>query len=139
MSDRYRKGVEFLQRSGVNGVESTANQVAELSPDFARMAIEFVYGDLYTRDPLDLRTREMAAIAALAATGTALPQLRVHVSSALRLGISRGELIELLMQTAAYAGFPNAINALSGCHDLLADPESDCASCQRSELGAGQL
>ena len=118
--ERYRRGVEILQLLSGNGVEQVTNKVAELAPDFARMTIEFPFGDLYARDALDLRTREVAAVSALAALGR-LPQLRVHVAAALNVGCRPEEVVEVLMQTAIYAGFPSALNALAECHDLLVD------------------
>ena len=117
--ERYRRGVEILQLLSGNGVEQVTNKVAELAPDFARMTIEFPFGDLYARDALDLRTREVAAVSALAALGR-LPQLRVHVAAALNVGCRPEEVVEVLMQTAIYAGFPSALNALAECQDLLA-------------------
>ena len=120
--DRYRRGVEILQLLSGDGIEPVSNRVAEVAPDFARMTIEFPFGDLYARGTLDLRSREIAALAALAALGR-LPQLRVHVAAALNLGLGRAEVIELLMQTAIYAGFPAALNALAECHDLLTDAD----------------
>jgi 4-carboxymuconolactone decarboxylase len=116
--ERYRRGVEILQLLSGNKLEQVTSKVAEIAPDFARMTIEFPFGDLYSRGVLDLRTREVAAIAALASLGR-LPQLRVHVAAALNLGCTREEVVELLMQTAIYAGFPPALNALAECHDLL--------------------
>lgn len=121
MNPRYLKGVEILEAVTGNPAEQLTSRVAELAPDFARMTIEFPFGDLYARDALDLRTREVAAIAALAALGTAAPQLRVHVAAALHLGLAREEVVEILMQTAIYAGFPAALNALAASHDLLVD------------------
>jgi 4-carboxymuconolactone decarboxylase len=119
--ERYRRGVEVLQRLCGEGLEQIANRVAEIAPDFARMTIEFPLGDLYSRGAIDLRTREVAAIAALAALGR-MPQLRVHVGAALHVGCTCEEVVEILMQTAIYAGFPMALNALAECHDLLTDP-----------------
>ncbi|MBV9881603.1 MAG: carboxymuconolactone decarboxylase family protein [Sphingomonadaceae bacterium] len=136
MSERYRKGVEILEALTGNPAGHLTSRVAELAPDFARMTIEFPFGDLYARDTLDLRTREVAAIAALAALGTAGPQLRVHVAAALHQGVSRAEIVELLMQTAIYAGFPAALNSLQHCHDLLC--EAGCSACQAASLVAGQ-
>ena len=124
--ERYRRGVEILQLLSGNGVEQVTNRVAEVAPDFARMTIEFPFGDLYTRGALGLKDREIAAIAALAALGR-IPQLRVHVGAALNLGLSREAVVEVLMQTAIYAGFPPALTALAECHDLLV-PEIDCGS-----------
>jgi 4-carboxymuconolactone decarboxylase len=51
------------------------------------------------------------------------------VRAAVSLGVTRGEIIEILMQTAVYAGFPAALNALSDCHDLLTDDDCLGRSC----------
>jgi len=125
MSERYRRGLDIAQRLGAEKVAHFVESgIAEVAPDFARMVIEFAFGDLYARDALDLRSRELIAIAALAATGKAGPQLRIHVESAVRSGISKAEVVEVLMQVSLYAGFPASLNALAGCHDLLTD--HDC-------------
>lgn len=130
MSERYRRGVDVAARLSPGGLEQfLASHVAEIAPDFARMAVEFPLGDLYTRDGLDLRAREIVAIAALASIGHGAPQLRAHVQAAMRLGVGREEIIEILMQTAIYAGFPAALNALADCHDLLADDDRVAARC----------
>ena len=64
MSERYRRGVDIVQELAEGRVEQfMTSRVAEVAPDFARMAIEFPFGDLYARQALDLRSREIAAIA----------------------------------------------------------------------------
>ena len=122
MSERYLRGIEIAEQLASDRLdEFLASGVAELAPDFARMAIEFPLGDIYARDGLDLRSRELVAISSLAALGNAGTQLRMHVRAALGLGVTKVEIIEMLMQTAIYAGFPAGLNALSSCHDLLTD------------------
>ena len=123
-NDRYRRGISVLQKLSGESIEQVTNKVAEIAPDFARMTIEFPFGDLYSRSILDLKTRETAAISALAALGR-IPQLRVHVTAALNLGMTRAEIVELLMQVSIYAGFPPALNALAECHDLLIEDEGN--------------
>lgn len=135
MSERYLRGIEIAEQLAADKLgEFTTSRVAELAPDFARMAIEFPLGDLYARDALDLRSREIVAISSLATLGNASPQLRIHIRAATRLGISKTEIIEILMQTAIYAGFPTALNALSSCHDLLTDERP----CQAASCVTGQ-
>ena len=131
MSERYLRGVDIAQQLAAGSLEEfLTSRVAELAPDFARMAIEFSFGDLYAREALDLRLREIVAISSLAVLSDTGPHLRNHVRAALRLGVSKGEVIEVLMQTALYAGFPAALNALSSCHDLLTD-ETHCHAARR--------
>ena len=128
MSDRYRRGLDVAEQLAADKLAHFVKSgVAEVAPDFARMVIEFAFGDIYSRDALDLRSRELIAIAALAVSGNAGPQLRVHVESAASAGITKPEIVEVLMQTALYAGFPSALNALADCHDLLTD--NNCLGC----------
>lgn len=129
MSERYRRGLDIAEQLASDKLAHFVESgVAEIAPDFARMTIEFAFGDIYARDALDLRSRELVAIAALAAKGDSVPQLRVHIASASSSGITKAEILEVLMQTALYAGFPAALNALAGCRDLLAD--DNCLTCR---------
>jgi 4-carboxymuconolactone decarboxylase len=131
MSDRYRRGLDVAEKLAADKLAHFVKSgVAEVAPDFARMVIEFAFGDLYSRDGLDLKSRELIAIAALAVSGNAGPQLRVHVESAESAGISKVEIIEVLMQISLYAGVPAALNALADCHDLLTDDDCLAGSCR---------
>ena len=129
MSERYRRGVDVVQHLSSGSLEKflKASRIAEVAPDFARMVIEFAFGDLYSREILSLRDREIVAIASLASLGHASPQLRTHVQAAQRLGLSKSEVVEILMQIAIYSGLPASLNARADCHDLLA--EGDCVAC----------
>jgi 4-carboxymuconolactone decarboxylase len=111
--DRYAIGLDRLQAVDGRDGQVVVENLAKISPDFARYLVEFVFGDLYARPELDLRSREIATIAALTALGTARPQLEVHVAAGLHVGLSQAEIIEIIMQMAAYAGFPAAINGLT--------------------------
>jgi 4-carboxymuconolactone decarboxylase len=131
MSERYLRGIEIAEQLAAEKLEEfTTSRVAELAPDFARMAIEFPLGDIYARDGLDLRSREIVAITSLATLGNAGPQLRIHIRAAAKVGVTKAEIIEILMQTAVYAGFPAALNALTSCHDLLTE-EKPCQAAMR--------
>jgi len=131
LSDRYRRGIDVAEQLASDKVAHFVKSgVAEVAPDFARMVIEFAFGDLYSRPALNLKSRELIAIAALAVSGNAGPQLRVHVESGQSVGISKAEIVEVLMQIALYAGFPTALNALADCHDLLTDDDCLTGACR---------
>jgi 4-carboxymuconolactone decarboxylase len=98
--------------------------LADIAPDFATYLFEFPFGDIYSRPALDLRSREIATIAALAAMGNAAPQLKVHIAAGLNVGISREEIVEILMQMAVYAGFPAALNGLFAAKEVFAQRSS---------------
>ena len=73
-SERYTTGQEMLQRVDGKGGDAVVNSLKDIAPDFARYLIEFPFGDIYARPGLDLRSREVATIAALTALGNAAPR-----------------------------------------------------------------
>jgi 4-carboxymuconolactone decarboxylase len=119
-NDRYARGWGKLKEIDGEAGERVIEALAPIAPDFARYLIEFPFGDIYSRPGLDLKSREIATIAALAALGNAQPQLKVHVEAALNVGCTREEIVEVFMQMAVYAGFPAALNALFAAREVFA-------------------
>ena len=119
-STRYEQGLAKLREvDGHIGEQIVAN-LADIAPDFARYLIEFPFGDIYNRPGLDLKSREIAVVAALTALGNATPQLKVHIQGALNVGCTRDEIVETIMQMAVYAGFPAALNGLAAAKEVFA-------------------
>ena len=94
--------------------------LSDIAPDFANYVFEFAFGDVYSRPGLDLRAREIATIAALTAMGTATPQLKVHIEAGLNVGVTKEEVVEIMIQMSVYAGFPAALNGLFAAKDVFA-------------------
>jgi 4-carboxymuconolactone decarboxylase len=117
---RYQRGSRALSEIDGQAGENVVASLADIAPDFARYIIEFSFGDIYSRPGLDLRAREIATIAALTAMGNATPQLKVHIEAGLNVGLSRGEITEIIMQMAVYAGFPAAVNGLFAAKETFA-------------------
>ncbi len=84
---------------------------AKLAPDFYRYVAETAFGMIWSRPGLALRDRSLVTVAQLAALGKT-EELKAHLRGALNLGITQEELVEVLMQTAVYAGVPAANDAL---------------------------
>lgn len=84
---------------------------AKLAPDFYRYVAETAFGMIWSRPNLAIRDRSLVTVAQLAALGKT-EELRAHLRGALNLGITQEELVEVLMQTAVYAGVPAANDAL---------------------------
>ncbi len=121
MNERYERGLRRLQEVDADQVGRILDGLRDVAPDFATYLIEFAFGDIYARPGLDLRTRQLATVAALTALGTAAPQLCVHIHGALNVGCSRQEVTEVIMQMAVYAGFPAALNGLAAAKEVFAD------------------
>ena len=116
--ERFSRGLEKLKEIDGEAGERVVASLADIAPDFARYLIEFPFGDIYSRPGLDLRSREIAVVAALTAMGNAAPQLRVHLRAALNVGVTRQEIVEVIMQMAVYAGFPAALNGLTAAREV---------------------
>ena len=119
--DRYTRGVRRLAEVDGEAGQRVIDAMRSVAPDLARYVIEFGFGDVYSRDGLDLRTRELATVAGLVALGHAQPQLKVHVHGALNVGCTPAEIVEVIIQMALYAGFPAAVNAASSARDVFAE------------------
>lgn len=117
-NDRYQRGWEKLKEVDGEAGERVIESLKDIAPDFARYLIEFPFGDIYSRPGLDLKSREIAVIAALTALGNATPQLKVHIHGALNVGCTRQEIIEVIIQMAVYAGFPAALNGLFAAKEI---------------------
>jgi len=115
---RYQRGLDKLREIDGEAGQRVIDALAPIAPDFARYLIEFPFGDIYSRPQLDLKSREIATVAALTAMGHAAPQLKVHVHGALNVGCTREEIVEVMMQLAVYAGFPAALNGLFVAQDV---------------------
>ena len=116
--DRYKRGLEKLKEVDGEAGERVIDSLKDIAPDFARLLIEFPFGDIYSRPGLDLKSREIAVVAALTALGNAVPQLKVHIHGALNVGCTRQEVVEVIMQMAVYAGFPAALNGLFAAKEV---------------------
>ena len=116
--DRYKRGWEKLKEIDGEAGERVVEVLQDIAPDLVRYTIEFPFGDIYSRPGLDLKSREIATVAALTAMGTAVPQLKVHINAALNVGCTREEIVEVIMQMAVYAGFPAALNGMFVAKDV---------------------
>jgi len=118
---RYDRGLRKISEIDGKAGEQVVESLSDIAPDFARYLIEFPFGDIYSRPGLDLKSREIATISALTALGNAQPQLKVHIRAALNVGCSEGEILEVIMQMAVYAGFLAALNGLFAAKEVFAE------------------
>lgn len=111
-SAEYQRGMHEIRKQLGPMADSYIRNIKALAPEFAWVNVTFPFGELYTRDVIDLKTRELCTVAALTVQGFSLVELKLHVKAALRCGASRAEVTEIITQMIAYCGFPAATNAL---------------------------
>jgi 4-carboxymuconolactone decarboxylase len=122
--DRYERGLEKLKEIDGEAGERVIESLKDIAPDLARYTIEFPFGDVYSRPGLDLRSREIATLAALTALGFATPELKVHIHGALNVGCTRTEVVEVIIQMAVYAGFPAALHGAFAAKEVFAERDA---------------
>jgi 4-carboxymuconolactone decarboxylase len=118
MEDRYKKGMNVLKKTNKDAINGLFDELDDIAPDLGKFVVEFPYSEIYTREGLDLKTRELATVAALTAMGNAELQLKDHINAALNVDNSPYEIIEVIMQMSAYAGFPAAINGAMSAKEV---------------------
>ncbi|HEV7898567.1 MAG TPA: 4-carboxymuconolactone decarboxylase [Planosporangium sp.] len=121
MADTYSDGMAV--RRAVLGDEHVDRAVARtdgFTADFQDLITRYAWGEIWTRDGLDRRTRSCITLAVLAALHCE-DELGMHVRSALRNGLSRDEIKEVLLQVAVYAGVPAANRAFAVAQRVLAE------------------
>lgn len=123
---RYERGLAKLAQ--VDG--KAGEEVVALLGDLGHYIVEFAFGDIYSRDALSLRDRQIATVAMLTALGGREPQLRLHLGAALNVGLSPQEIEEIIIHTVSYAGFPTAINAMRLLQEVLAETVQNPASAE---------
>ncbi len=120
-STRFNLGLEQLSKIDGEAGQKVIDSLQSICPDLARFTIEFPFGDIYSRQGLDLKSREIATVAALTALGHCTPQLKVHLHAALNVGCTEDELKEVIIQMSVYAGFPAALNGMFVFKEVLSE------------------
>jgi 4-carboxymuconolactone decarboxylase len=125
LEDRYNKGLKNLEKIHPEAIKALMESLKDIAPDLGRYVVEFPYGDIYERPGLDLKSREIATIAALTAIGDTKPELKDHIKGALNVGCKRQEVIEVIIQMAVYAGFPRAINGINVAKEVFKELDKE--------------
>jgi 4-carboxymuconolactone decarboxylase len=121
-SDNYQTGLALLNRlHGGEAGEQMVKGLKDICPDFATMTIDWALGGIMARPGLDLLTREFLLIASCVTLGHAVPQLRAHIASARKLGASKEQIVEVILQMTFYAGGAATSNALMTAKEVLVD------------------
>lgn len=126
-SAEYQRGMAEIRKQLGPMADGYIRRIKAMAPEFAWVNVTFPFGELYTREVIDLKTREMCTVAALTVQGFSLPELKLHVKAALRCGATRGEIAEIITQMIAYAGFPAATNALMTMQEAFDEVDAETA------------
>lgn len=117
---RSERGAEVIRSLNQGENQPNLEAMREEFPFLAEATEAYALGDVWSRPGLDNRTRQLAAVAAMAALGE-VGMMRVHADYALNIGVSEEELKEIVYLITVPAGFPRAIAASQVLSELLAE------------------
>lgn len=108
---RHERGAEIL--GAIDGQAGTRviDALADVSPELAHQIVAWGFGEMYARPGLSPRDRQLVTLGMLTALGGCEPQLEVHVGASLNVGLTTSQIVEALLHSAVYCGFPRALNA----------------------------
>jgi len=114
MSDkRMEQGIKNLKEIDGKAGERVIESLQDIAPDVGTYILEFAFGDIYNKDTLSFREREIITITSLLTQGDTQNQLIVHINGSLNVGITEKEIIEVFTHCIPYVGFPKVLNAIA--------------------------
>ena len=121
MTDPFEAGMAVRREVlGDDHVDRAEKNKTALTHDFQAFLTRYAWGEVWTRPGLDRRTRSVVTLTALIAHGH-WAELEMHLRAALRNGLSREEIAEVILQTAIYCGVPAANHAFAIAQGVLQD------------------
>ncbi|MFF0387417.1 carboxymuconolactone decarboxylase family protein [Kitasatospora sp. NPDC004615] len=119
--ERFERGMEVLARIDGEAGERVVAALADVSPELVHQIAAWGFAEIYSRPALAPRDRQLVTLGMLTALGGCEPELEVHVSAALNVGLTPQQIVEALLHAAAYCGFPRAINATLAAKRVFAE------------------
>lgn len=121
-NERYRSGMDVRRQVlGDEHVDRTLAGTTDISREFQGFLTTYAWGEIWTRPGLDRRMRSAVTLTALVALGHE-EELGAHLRGAIRNGLTRDEIYEILLQTAIYCGVPAANAAFRVASRVLDTP-----------------
>lgn len=110
--DRETLGWAKIQELGGDRGIQVHKELLEFFPAFGNWAVKWGYGEVWSRDALDVKQRELVTLAALTVMGDSERALNYHIRAALRVGLTPHEVTEAIQHCVGYIGVPRVMNAL---------------------------
>ena len=120
-SESFERGLNTRREVlGKDYVDQSIRNADEFNLPMQELVTEYCWDRIWNRPGLDRKTRSMLNIAMLTALNRP-HELRLHVKGAIRNGVTKDEIREILLQTAIYCGVPAAIDGFRTAKEALAE------------------
>jgi 4-carboxymuconolactone decarboxylase len=117
----FKRGLEIRKAVlGAEWVEKSIASADEFNMPMQRLVTEYCWGAVWGREELPKKTRSMLNLAMLCALNRP-HELKMHIGGALRNGVSKAEIREVLLQVAIYCGIPAGVDAFRVARETFAE------------------
>src|SRR5689334_6844564 len=121
----YEKGLSVRREVlGADYVDNAIRSADDFNRPLQELVTEYCWGAVWGRPGLPKKTRSMLNLAMLTALGRP-HELKLHVKGALKNGVTREEISEILLHAAVYAGVPAAVDAFRTAREVLKEVGGD--------------
>lgn len=121
MSERLERGLGVRKEVlGAEHVQRSLDRATDFTRDFQELVTEYCWGEIWSRDGLDRKSRSMLNLAMLTALNRPA-ELELHVRGALNNGVTVEEIKEIFLQAAIYCGVPAALESFRVASRVLAE------------------
>ena len=117
--DAYQEGLEIRRQMwGAEGADDRINGASGFNRPLEEFITRYCFGEVWTRPPLDHKTRSLLTIGILAVLSRP-NQLRTHVRGAIANGATPEEIREVLLHVMIYGGVPAAADSFTHAREVL--------------------
>ena len=117
-SERYERGTELMRKMLGEARVRAIDERVKLFPDWDLYTREFLFGEIWQRPGIALKTRSLVTVAALAVLGRE-KELGNHIRGAVNNGASKDEIVEVIMHVGFYAGWPATVSGFRVASEVL--------------------
>jgi len=125
MSNKFEQGLKIRKSVlGEEHVENSLNNVNAFNEPLQKLVTEYCWGEIWSREGLDKKTRSLLNLAILTAINRP-HELRLHTAGALRNGCTSEEIQEVLLQCMIYIGVPAAVDSFRVATEIINESENN--------------
>jgi 4-carboxymuconolactone decarboxylase len=127
-NEKYQKGLQIrTQVLGEAYVQRSIDNADDFTRPLQEMVTEYCWGHVWGREGLSLKERSMINLAMISALNRP-HELKLHVRGALRNGLSREQIREILLQVGIYCGVPAAVDSFRLAREAFAEADAEASS-----------
>ena len=116
---RFEKGLEVQKAIFGEGVTKALEESPENQNHMRKFLADNCFGDYYTRNGIDVKTRELLTFSMLVSLGRCEPQVKAHVRGNSNVGNGKDVLLSVVTQLLPYIGYPRTLNAITSINEIL--------------------